>query len=32
MAPKGLRDPVEEDAVLAIQALGFALRDIGWAT
>jgi hypothetical protein len=29
---KGLRDPVEEDAELAIQALGFALRDIGWAS
>jgi hypothetical protein len=29
---KGLRDPVEEDTELAIQALGFALRDIGWAT
>ena len=28
---KGLRDPVEEDAELAVQALGFALRDIGWA-
>lgn len=29
---KGLRDPVEEDAELAVHALGFALRDIGWAT
>ncbi|MET4085575.1 hypothetical protein [Bradyrhizobium sp. S3.5.5] len=29
---RGLRDPVEEDAELAIQILGFALRDIGWAT
>jgi hypothetical protein len=28
---KGLRDPVEEDAELALHALGFALRDIGWA-
>jgi hypothetical protein len=28
---KGLRDPVEEDAELALHALGFALRDIDWA-
>jgi len=28
---KGLRQPVEEDAELALQALGFALRDLGWA-
>jgi hypothetical protein len=28
---KGLRDPIEEDAELTLQALGFALRDIGWA-
>jgi hypothetical protein len=28
---KGLRDPVEEDAELALHALGFILRDIGWA-
>jgi hypothetical protein len=28
---KGLRDPVDEDAELALQALGFTLRDIGWA-
>lgn len=28
---KRLRDPVEADAELAVQALGFALRDIGWA-
>jgi hypothetical protein len=28
---KGLRDPVEEDAELALHAVGFALRDIGWA-
>ena len=27
-----LRDPVEEDAELALHALGFILRDIGWAT
>lgn len=29
---KGLRIPVEEDAELALQALGFAMRDTGWAT
>jgi hypothetical protein len=29
---KGLRDPIEEDAELALHALGFALRDIGWAS
>lgn len=29
---KGLRDPVEEDAELALHALGFVLRDIGWTT
>lgn len=28
---KGLRDPVDEDAELALHALGFTLRDIGWA-
>ncbi len=28
---KGLREPVDEDAELALHALGFALRDIGWA-
>lgn len=28
---KGLRIPVEEDAELAIHALGFILREIGWA-
>jgi hypothetical protein len=28
---RGLRIPVEEDAELAIQSLGFTLRDIGWA-
>ena len=28
---KGLRDPVDEDAELALHALGFVLRDIGWA-
>src|SRR5260370_24676064 len=28
---KGLRDPVEEDAELALHALVFALRDISWA-
>jgi hypothetical protein len=28
---KGLREPVEEDAELALHALGFALREIGWA-
>jgi hypothetical protein len=28
---KGLRDPVGEDAELALQALGFALRDLDWA-
>ena len=28
---KGLRDPVDEDAELALHALGLALRDIGWA-
>jgi hypothetical protein len=28
---KGLRDPVDEDAELALHPLGFALRDIGWA-
>lgn len=28
---RGLRVPVEEDAELAIHALGFALRDIDWA-
>jgi hypothetical protein len=29
---KGLRDPVEEDAELALHTLGFARRDIGWAS
>jgi hypothetical protein len=28
---RGLRIPVEEDAELALQALGFAVRDTGWA-
>jgi len=28
---KSLRDPVDEDAELALHAVGFALRDIGWA-
>jgi len=28
---RGLRDPVDEDAELALHALGFTLRDIGWA-
>ncbi|MEK7992642.1 MAG: hypothetical protein AAB403_02450 [Planctomycetota bacterium] len=28
---KGLREPIEEDAELALHAVGFALRDIGWA-
>lgn len=28
---KGLRLPVEEDAELCLHALGFVLRDIGWA-
>ncbi|MHC2462492.1 hypothetical protein [Bradyrhizobium embrapense] len=28
---KSLRVPVDEDAELALHALGFALRDIGWA-
>jgi hypothetical protein len=28
---KNLREPVEEDAALALHALGFILRDIGWA-
>jgi hypothetical protein len=28
---KSLRIPVEEDAELALQAVGFAMRDIGWA-
>ncbi|MBV8187175.1 MAG: hypothetical protein JO339_08045 [Alphaproteobacteria bacterium] len=28
---KGLRLPVEEDAELALHALGFTLRDLGWA-
>jgi hypothetical protein len=28
---RGLRDPVEEDAELALRAVGFTLRDIGWA-
>ena len=28
---KGLRIPVEEDAELAIHALGFILREIDWA-
>lgn len=27
----GLTAPVEEDAQLAIEALGFTLREIGWA-
>jgi hypothetical protein len=28
---KRLRDPVDEDAELALHVLGFTLRDIGWA-
>lgn len=28
---RGLRDPVDEDAELALRTIGFALRDIGWA-
>ena len=28
---KGLRDPVDEDAEAAVQALGLVLRDIDWA-
>jgi len=28
---KGLRAPVDDDAEFAIQALGFVLREIGWA-
>jgi hypothetical protein len=28
---KSLRDPVDEDAELALHALGLALHDIGWA-
>ncbi|MGS1070554.1 hypothetical protein [Burkholderia glumae] len=28
---RNLREPVEEDAELALHALGFALREIGWA-
>lgn len=28
---KGLREPVEEDAELALHTVGFAVRDIGWA-
>ncbi|WP_286506184.1 hypothetical protein [Variovorax davisae] len=30
-ASKGLRVPVEEDSLIAIQALGFILREVGWA-
>ena len=30
-AAKGLRNTVEEDAELALQGLGFVLREIGWA-
>jgi hypothetical protein len=29
---KALRIPVEEDAELALHAIGFAVRDIGWAS
>jgi hypothetical protein len=29
---RGLRVPINEDAELALQILGFALRDLGWAT
>jgi len=29
---KSLRNPVEEDAELTLHALGFAIRDLGWAT
>ena len=28
---RGLRMPIEEDAEMAIQSLGFAIRDTGWA-
>ena len=28
---RGVRPPVEEDAQLALESLGFALREIGWA-
>ncbi|KVE11546.1 hypothetical protein [Burkholderia vietnamiensis] len=28
---RNLREPIEEDAELALHALGFALREIGWA-
>lgn len=31
MLSKGLRTPVEEDAEFALQAFGFALRELGWA-
>lgn len=30
-AAKGLRVPQDEDAEFALQALGFALREVGWA-
>jgi hypothetical protein len=29
---KNLRSPVEEDAELALHALGYAIRDLGWST
>jgi hypothetical protein len=29
---KGLREPVDEDAELALHTLAFAMRDIGWAS
>jgi hypothetical protein len=28
---RNLREPIAEDAELALHALGFALREIGWA-
>jgi hypothetical protein len=30
--PKGLRLPVEEDAEAAVHAIGFIMREIGWAS
>lgn len=30
-ASNGLRPPVEEDAAMAVHAVGFALRELGWA-
>lgn len=31
MLSKGLRAPVDEDAEFALEALGFAIRELGWA-